>query len=87
MRVLLALLLVGVVGCGDGSSPTGGGTVPTTEGSQAKADESPAQVANADPVTALKKIGGKIKRNDQGEVVEVSLVGTKITDAELLHLN
>ena len=82
MRILLALLLVGVVGCGDGSSPTGG----ATEGSQAKADESPAQVANADPVTALKKIGGKIKRNDQGEVVEVSLVGTKITDAELVHL-
>ena len=45
MRVLLGLLLIAIVGCGDGSSPPGGGTVPTTEGSQANADESPAQAA------------------------------------------
>ena len=29
MRVLLGLLLIAIVGCGDGSSPPGGGAVPT----------------------------------------------------------
>ena len=36
MRVLLAVLLVGIAGCGEGSSPPGEGSVPTLEGSQAK---------------------------------------------------
>ena len=67
MRVLLAMLLVGVTGCGGGSS-------------------SPAQTADADPVAALEKVGAKFKRNGQGEVVEVSLEVTKITDAGLVHL-
>ena len=83
MRVLLALLLVGIVGCGDGSSPPGGGTVPTTEGSQAKADESPAE---ADPVVTLEKFRAGSKRNEQGEVVEVDLRFSKITDAGMIHL-
>ena len=86
MRVLLAVVLVGVVGCG-GSSPPGGGSVPTPEGSQGKTDKPPAQTANADPVAALKKLGAKIERNEQGEVVEVSLMNRRITDAGLAHLN
>ena len=86
MRVLLAVVLVGVVGCG-GSSPPGGGSVPTPEGSQGKTDKPPAQTAAADPVAALKKLGAKIERNEQGEVVEVSLrLSTSITDAGLVHL-
>ena len=76
MRVLLGLLLIAIVGCGDGSSPPGGGAVPTPEGSQAKAGN----------VAALKKLGSLIERNEQGEVVEVNLVDTKITDAGLVHL-
>jgi WD40 repeat protein len=51
-----------------------------------KADESPAQAAAADPVAALEKIGAKIKRNEQGEVVELNLRYTQITDAGLRHL-
>ena len=66
MRVLLAVLLVGIVGCG-GSSP-------------------PAQTADAAPVAALEKIGAKIKRDEQGEVVEVELNFNDITDAGLVHL-
>jgi len=56
MRVLLAVLVVGIAGCGDGSSPPGGGTVPTTEGSQAKADESPAQTAAKQKAAAKKSV-------------------------------
>ena len=67
MRVLVVVLLVGIAGCGDGSSP-------------------PAQTADADPFAALAKIGAEIKRDDQGEVVEVNLALTKITDADLVHL-
>ena len=60
-------------------------------GSEPEADKSPAQAAVADPVAALKKLGAKIERNEQGEVVEVSFRGrfgrrTKITDAGLVHL-
>ena len=95
MRVLVALLLVGIAGCG-------GGAVPTPEGSQGKTDKPPAQTAAADPVAALKKLGANIERNEQGEVVEVILrlskkstfagrtmhrhQSTKITDAGLVHL-
>ena len=67
MRVLLALLLVvGLAGCGGGSSP--------------------AETADADPVAALKKIGAKIKRDEQGEVVEVVLPFSDITDSGLVQL-
>ena len=55
-------------------------------GSEPKADKPPAQAADADPVAALKKLGARIKQNEQGEVVEVRLVGPKITDAGLVHL-
>ena len=85
MRVLLAVLLIGIVGCG-GSSQPGGGSVPTPEGSQGKTDKPPAQTANADPVAALEKIGAKIQRNEQAEIIEVFLRGTQITDAGLVHL-
>jgi len=34
----------------------------------------------------LEKIGAKIKRKEQGEVVGVHLYGTKVTDAGLVHL-
>jgi hypothetical protein len=64
MRVLLAVLLVGIVGCGE--------TDPT--------------------VAALKKFGAKIKQNEQGEGVEVSLSDTglvhlkKLTELQELYL-
>jgi len=83
MRVLLAVLLVGIVGCGGGSSPPGGGAVPTPEGSQAKVDKSPAE---ADPVVTLEKFLAGSKRNEQGEVVEVDLRFSKITDVGMIHL-
>ena len=59
MRVLLVLLLVAIVGCGDGSSPPGGGAVPTPEGSQAKADESAAQAAAKQKAAAKKSVEGR----------------------------
>ena len=80
MRVLLSfsLLLVGIAGCGDGFSPS-------PESSRAKVDKPPARVADADAVAAL-GLGAKIERNQQGEVVEVDLNGTQVTDAGLVHL-
>jgi len=83
MRVLVAVLLVGIAGCG-GSSPSGGGSVPTPKSSQAKTDKPPAQAADAD--AALKNLGAEIHRNEQGEVVAVNLWATEITDAGLVHL-
>ena len=58
----------------------------SARGSKSKTDKPPAKAADADPVAALKKLGATIKQNEQGEVVEVSLRGTKITDSGLVHL-
>ena len=59
MRVLLLLLLIGIVGCGEGSSPPGGGAVPTPEGSQAKVDKSPAHTAAEQKAAAKKSVEGR----------------------------
>ena len=40
----------------------------------------------AESVAALKKLGAYIRRNEQGEVVEVNLMRTQITDEGLVHL-
>jgi len=74
MRVLLALLLVGIAGCGGGSSPPGGGTVPTTEGSQAKADESPAQAAAKQKAATRKAVEGQEPPTLEGHSGPVSSV-------------
>ena len=78
MRVLLALLLIAIVGCGDGSSPPGGGQ--------------PSRQA-ADAGAALEEFEGAIDRNAEGEVIKVDRQGhywktplAEITDARLLHL-
>jgi WD40 repeat protein len=71
MRVLLALLLIAIVGCGDGSSPPGGGTVPTTEGSQAKTDELPAQAAAEQKAAAKKSVEGQETLTLKGHTTEV----------------
>ena len=115
MRVLVAVLLVGIAGCGgketspaDVATPSSSAVTPVkaenaeADGPKPKADKPPAQTAAADPVAALKKLGAKIKRNEQGEVVEVSLrlskkstfagrtmhrhQSTKITDAGIAEL-
>ena len=56
-------------------------------GRKSKTDEPPAQAADADPtVAALKKLGAKIKRNAEGEVIGVDLGETNITDAGVADL-
>ena len=89
MRVLLAVLLIGIVGCGGEDSP-GEGAVPTLEGSQATVDKSPVEETGADPVTALKMLGACIngdKFYERGEVVEVIFYdNNQFTDAGLVHL-
>ena len=47
-------------------------------------DDTPAQAGDVDPVAALKKLGAKIVELPNG--VMVSLAGTKVTDAGLVHL-
>ena len=74
-------------GSGDGPVPLAT-TVPSAEtapGSQPESGETSVQAAD-DAVAALKKLDAKIKENEQGEVVEVNLLRTRIIDAELVHL-
>ena len=54
----------------------GEGSSPPPNDSQVKAES----------VAALKKLGAYIRRNEQGEVVEVNLMRTQITDEGLVHL-
>ena len=91
MRVLLALLLVGIVGCGgeetspgDAATPSSAAISPVKSENAAagapktKADELAAQAAGADSVATLEKLGAKIKRNEQGEIVNRGEVVTGI---------
>ena len=42
---------------------------------------------SSDPTAALEQLGAKVKRNAQGEVLEVDCRNTEITDANLVHLS
>ena len=53
------------------------------EGSSPPPNDSQAKAAS---LAALKKLGAYIRRDEQGEVVEVNLMNTQITDAGLVHL-
>ena len=122
MRVLLAVLLVGIVGCGgDDNSPgdvaepsspavtpvktenAGAGAPKTTPVNSEDVSEAepkdlaqertetptdvPSDSSSDEAVAALKKLGARIKQDDQGNVVELSLMfNSRITDAELVHL-
>ena len=70
MKRLLGLLL-GIVGKEDSS---------TAEAAQSTAAE------DASPVAELENLGAKVMRNEQGQVIFVSLDQTKVTDAGLVHL-
>ena len=74
MRVLLAALLVGIVGCGGGEKPPGG-------------NEPTVQTAETDIVAVLKKLGIDIEQNEQGEVVGVIHGNTRLTDHVLADLS
>ena len=105
MRVLLAVLLIGIAGCGGEDTSPGDVAAPaSTEKAAGIEDLSDAELADLlqeltdeptdvpsdqsgdDAVAALKKLGARIKQDDQGEVVEVSIASTKVTDADLVHL-
>ncbi len=76
MRVLLALLLVGIVGCGGGSSPPDGGTVPPPpKSSQAKkTDKPPAQAAAEQKAAAKKSVEGQETLTLTGHAIWVTSV-------------
>ena len=79
MKRLVGLLLVmGIDGCGGGS---------THEGETASPEQDPAgQAVDADAAAALKKLGAAIERNGNSEVWIVSLNKTQVTDVGLVHL-
>ena len=102
MKRLLGLLLVmGMVGCG-GKENAGNAVDPgigadeqlvTKSGEKEEGPSNPnAEVATStpaetvDPVAALEKLEAGIALNEQGEVIDVSLNGTDVTDAGLVHL-
>lgn len=102
MKRLLGLLLVmGVVGCGQKENTRNAVDSSLVEDNQlvtasvgGKEDSSNAHAGAAtstptpdvDPVATLKSLGARIERNVQGEVIEVYLRGSVVSDAALVHL-
>ena len=78
-RLLGLLLVIGMVGCG-GKENAGNAVDPNAEA----ATSTPAETV--DPVAWLEKLEAGIERNEQGEVIDVSLNGTDVTDGGLAHL-
>ena len=74
MRVLVAVLLVGIVPVQLAAAP------------KVSSDDSTGVSNAASAVAALKKLGARIKQDDQGNVVELNLSRSKITDSWLMHL-
>ena len=74
MRLLLAMLLVGIAGCGGGSSPSGGAAVPTPGGSQANVDNSPVRAAAEYKAAAKKSVEGQEPLTLNGDTVFFSSV-------------
>jgi hypothetical protein len=74
MRVLLAVLLVGIVGCGGVSSP---------ENIQPEHNKPSSQVGGSDPIAELERLGAKVQRVE-GEVRAFKSDG--MSDAGLVHL-
>ena len=66
-----------VAGWGSGSSH---------KAENVSADQLSVPAVDANSVAVLVQFGANIKRNERGEVVEVDLDDTKITDAGLTHL-
>ena len=86
MKYLAALLvMVMFLGCGGADAPPVESS-PTTLPATTTAP--PAQAADTDAaVAALEKLRATIKRNEQGEIVEVDLSNKKdLTDAGLVHI-
>ena len=85
MKYLAALLvMVMFLGCGGADAPPVESS-PTTLPATTTAP--PAQAADTDAaVAALEKLRATIKRNEQGEIVELYFFDTQVTDAGLVHL-
>ena len=43
-------------------------------------------VGCGDPVAELRSFGAKVTKDEQGKVIKVSLYGTQVTDADIVHV-
>ena len=96
-RLLGCLLVMGMVGCGSDSSPSGRAASPSAlQDSQAELENSspgtPLDTGNTPPapaakaVAALEELEASVERNDNGEVVKVHLNNPQVTNAGRAHL-
>ena len=84
LAILLLLLLV--VGCGKDEQAQEQSSGDTTQNEQQQSDEQPSAETNEEAIAALEQLGGTIGKDANGNVVSLSLIGTTITDAGLVHL-
>ena len=84
MKRLLGLVLL--LGCGQVSAPPGDDATAVPPQTTGSPDSKQTTLTNGPLLDALEKAGGKIKRNEQREVVQVDLDRAPISDQDLQHL-
>ena len=96
-RLLVCLLLVGVVGCGKSEQvahqPSGETLQNEQQQSEARRQQAEKKealrqkmLAEQEAIAALREFGGAFGTDEDGNVGEIDLSGTEITDAALVHL-
>ena len=84
LAILLLLLLV--VGCGKDEQAQEQSSGDTTQNEQQPKEGQPSAEAEEEAIAALEQLGGTIGKDANGNIVSLSLIGTTITDAGLVHL-
>ena len=87
-KTLVILLLSLIIGCGESEqTQTQPGSDTAQNQQQPMAEQSSAETeTEAEAIAALEQLGATIGKDENGNVISLSLIGTKITDAGLLRL-
>ncbi|MEO2021815.1 MAG: hypothetical protein ABGX05_08295 [Pirellulaceae bacterium] len=88
MKKILSILslLSLVVGCGKSEQAQEGPGGEPTQNQQQQTEKQPSAETQQEAIAALEQLGATIGKDENGNVVSLSLIGTKITDAGLVHL-
>lgn len=85
-KTLVILLLSLIIGCGESEQTQTQPGSDTAQNQQQPMAEQPSAETEAEAIAALEQLGATIGKDENGNVISLNLIGTKITDAGLLRL-
>ena len=85
-KTLVILLLSLIIGCGESEQTQTQPGSDTAQNQQQPSAKQPSAETEAEAIAALEQLGATIGKDENGNVISLSLIGTKITDAGLLRL-